>query len=393
MKKITLLVSLILITACSGVKQTEQALYSGSYDSAIEKAVSKLQNNINRKNSDEYVVLLEEAYAKANRKDMNRIALLEKDGNAAYFEEIYNLYVKLDNRQKYIQPLLPLQVTSERRTADIKTVDYSNRIVTAKSNLSEYLYQLASNTLGETQPKYVYRNVYEDLKYLNRLNPGYKNTGALMQQALEKGTEYIMVNVQNSTNVIIPVELEQDLLNFNSYGLSSDWTVFHSNPSPDVTYDYQLTLDFQTIAISPEFVKETKIIKEKQIVDGKTYVLDKNGKRVKDSLGNYIQVDKYKTIVASVSQFTQTKSAQVTAVASLFSLTENEMIDSYPLSSEFIFENNYATYRGDSRALEKNYLDMIALKALAFPTNEQMVYDAGEDLKNKMKHIMKKYTL
>lgn len=393
MKKITLIISVIILTACSGVKTAEQSVDKGHYDSAIETAVTKLQNNSNRKNADEYITILEEAYAKANQQDMDRITFLTKSDSPAYYEEIYNLYNKVNNRQYYVKPLLPLYIASEKRNAKIITKDYTDAIIAAKNNLSEYLYQTAMATFNQEQPKQVYRNLYEDLEYLNRLNPHYKSTDSLLQVALDYGTEYYMVNLVNSTEVIIPQQLEQDLLNFNSYGLDSKWAVFHSNPSPEMMYDYELVMDFQDILISPETIKEKEIIKEKQIKDGKTYVKDADGRIVKDSLGNNVMTDKFKTIVCKYYTITQNKTASVAAMFSVIGVADQQVVSTYPLETTFVFEHNYATYKGDKRALEKDYLDLLERKAVAFPTNEQMVYDAGEDLKDKMKHIIKKYAL
>jgi hypothetical protein len=63
-------------------------------------------------------------------------------------------------------------------------------------------------------------------------------------------------------------------------------------------------------------------------------------------------------------------------------------MQSFPLTSEFIFENKYATYKGDRRASDDNYSSYFDKKAVPFPSNEQMVYDTGEDLKAKIKNIL-----
>ena len=48
----------------------------------------------------------------------------------------------------------------------------------------------------------------------------------------------------------------------------------------------------------------------------------------------------------------------------------------------------YANHRGDKRALESSYLDLLRLRVVSFPTNEQMIYDAGQDLKERLKSII-----
>jgi hypothetical protein len=48
----------------------------------------------------------------------------------------------------------------------------------------------------------------------------------------------------------------------------------------------------------------------------------------------------------------------------------------------------YATYKGDKRACETDYYPNFDRKAVPFPSNEQMVYDTGEDLKAKLKEVI-----
>ena len=71
-------------------------------------------------------------------------------------------------------------------------------------------------------------------------------------------------------------------------------------------------------------------------------------------------------------------------------LKTNQLIETFPLSSEFIFSNVYATYKGDKRACEQEYYNTFDKKAVPFPSNEQMVFDAGQDLKNQLKSLIAK---
>ena len=108
MKKIILLITLLLIFTNCALKHTQKLVYSGDYDNAISIAVSSLASNKDKKSKQEYVYLLEEAFAKAKEKDNNTLNLLEKEGNPSQTNRIYQLYLGLNNRQEKIKPLLPL---------------------------------------------------------------------------------------------------------------------------------------------------------------------------------------------------------------------------------------------------------------------------------------------
>jgi hypothetical protein len=63
------------------------------------------------------------------------------------------------------------------------------------------------------------------------------------------------------------------------------------------------------------------------------------------------------------------------------------------LASEFLFEHIYATFRGDRRAFDESFNSYFGQRAVPFPSNEQMVFDTGEDLKAKLKAIITRYRI
>ena len=376
----------LILTSC-GVKQTQNLLSSGNYDEAINKSISSLSSNKNKKGNQDYVYLLEESFAKAKERDLNSINLLEKEKNTANFEKIYNTYIALNERQEKIKSLLPLKLLNEGRNAIFPFENYNDPIVESKNNLSKYLYANSKSLLA-TSDKMNFRKAFDDLSYLNKITPNYKNVLDLLKDAQYKGTDYVSVYTKNETNMIIPVRLQNDLLDFNTYGMDSKWTEFHGSKQKGITYDYEMIISFREILISPEQIKEKEFIKEKQIIDGQKKLLDVNGKEVLDNAGKVVMVDNLRNVTVRIFESRQLKSCQVQAKVDYVDLKTGKLIQSFPLVSEFVFENIYATYKGDRRASDDNYYSYFDKRAVQFPTNEQMVYDTGEDLKNKLKNII-----
>lgn len=389
MKKSIFLLVLFVGVAC-GSKQTERMVNSGNYDAAIQNAVNSLRTNKNAKGKQDYVYLLEEAFAKAKERDLRNINTWYNDANAANLEKIFNTYIQLNNRQELIRPLLPLKLLNEGRDAKFSFDDYTNDIIDSKNTLSNHLYTNSKNTL-KTATKLEARNAYDDLIYLNQINPGYKDVSKLIDEAQFKGTDFVHVYTKNETNMVIPVRLQNDLLDFSTYGLNDKWTVYHNNRLKDVVYDFGIIVNFREIAISPEQIREKEVTQEKQIKDGTQNLVDNNGNVVRDSLGNAIKVDKFITVKGTAYQFTQFKACQVTAKVDYIDFTTNQLTNTYPLASEFIFEHIYATFRGDRRAFDESFNSYFGKRAVPFPSNEQMVYDTGEDLKAKLKDIIARY--
>lgn len=361
---------------------------TGNYNAAINKAIVNIAENKTKKSNQAFIVLLEEAYQKNTERELQNIKFLKKDGNPANYETIYESYVRLKEIQEGIRPLLPLYIMDEGRDARFNFNNYDSDIIAAKDYLSDYLYNNAVGLLGNARYKVEYREAYDDLKYLEEINPNYRDTKDKMDEAYQKGLDFVLVEMVNNTDKVIPQRLEDELLNLNTYGLNNLWTEYHTNRLSNIDYDYLMEVSFQDINISPEQVNEKQIIKEKQIKDGFQYVEDQNGNIVKDSLGNKIKVDKFKTVRCDFYQFTQFKSAQVVGVVNFTDLRKQQQINQYPLASEFVFEHIYANYNGDKRALDNDLLPFLQAARVPFPTNEQMVYDAGEDLKNNLKSIL-----
>ncbi|MGJ8759320.1 MAG: hypothetical protein ACSHXA_02185 [Polaribacter sp.] len=386
-KQLLFILSFLIFTSCSSVKSTQEAINNGNYDGAINIALENLKKNKTKKGNQPYVIMLEQAFVKANSKDLAQINFLKKDNNPESIEIIYGLYANLKNRQEIIKPLLPLAILDEDRDADFKFVNYDNEIIATKNQLSDHLYQKAKE-LFNSNNKLDYRTAYTELEYLEKINPNYKDVRSLMEIAHQNGLDFVIVSMKNESEKIIPKKLEEDLLNFDTYGLNDFWTVYHGRKNREITYDFSLELNLRNISISPEQVKEKEIIKESQVKDGLKYLLDENGKNILDNEGNKVQVDKMVNIRCYLYQFTQLKTAKVVGRVKYIDLTSLQLIETYPIESEFIFEHIYANYKGDKRALNKSYLDLVVLKVVPFPTNEQMVYDTGEDLKERLKYII-----
>ncbi len=380
---------LALALAGCGAKQARNHISSGDYDQAIEIAVNGLRNNKDKKGKQDYVYMLEEAFAKAKERDGRDIALLMGEGNPTNYENVYKTYLQLHRRQELIRPLLPLRLIRENRNAIFPFEDYSEQIVSSKNALAKYLYDKASALLA-TRKKADARAAFDELLYLEQISSGFKDSGKLRDRAREAGMDYVSIYLKNDTPFIIPQRLEADLLNFGTSGLNDRWTTYHANRLKDIPYDFGVAVNFRDIKISPEQVKEREFRVEREIKVGMKKLLDRNGQVVNDSVGNPVMVPNMKKVSATVFEFRQFKACQVSAKVDYIDFANNQMLQSFPLASEFVFENIYARIKGDKRAVDEEYLKYVGRPALPFPTNEQMVFDTGEDLKAKLKSIIGK---
>ncbi|MBV7270459.1 hypothetical protein KCG49_14820 [Winogradskyella sp. WHY3] len=368
----------------------EQAISHGNYDQAISEALRKLEHNKDKKRKQAYVVMLKDAYKKVLEEDLARIAHLKQDGNPELYKTIYESYADLEARQNAIKRVMPLKINGKNINFTFR--DYSEALVDYRYKTSDFLMDKGLNLL-DTEDKLNAREAYSLFDYIDNINPGFENVKSLMHEAHEAGMDYVLVSVKNETHQIIPERLEADLLNYNTYGLNQFWTTYHATTDNSINYDFAIELQLKRINISPERINERQLLREKQIVDGWEYVLDDNGNVAKDSLGNDIKVDKIINVRARFFEVLQTKSSQVIADVVYIDSKLNQIIDTYTIDSGFTFENLFGHYRGDRRALNRDDRNLLRRGEVHFPSDEQMVYDFGEDLKLKLKNIISTYRL
>ena len=383
-----LLLSSLFFISCNSVKRTQKYVAKGDYDKAISLAVKKLQKDKNAKEYDSHIHILEDAFKKAKEDDTQRIAFLKKQNSEVGKREIYYTYLDLRARQNLIRPLLPLYSKGMGRNGKFAFEDYNRDFIQAKDAYVKSLYQQAGEFM-QRNSKQDYRNAYTVLTELEEVQPNYKDVFELREAAHFQGTDFVFVKLNNHTGQLIPARLQRDLLDFNTYGLDDFWIEYHSQKENGIRYDLGIDLNFQAIEISPERISEKQYTRKERVKDGYDYKRDRRGNIVKDSLGEPIKVDRMTDVSATIIITTQQKNAFVGGTVIYKDLNRNQQINNFPLSTEFVFENVFATYRGDKRALSIEDLNIVGNNFHPFPNNEQMVFDAGQDIKERLKEILR----
>jgi hypothetical protein len=387
-----LLFTALFSVSCNSVKRTQKFVSQGNYDEAIALAAKKLQKDKGAKEYDAHIRVLEEAFLKAKDEDTRHLAFLKKENSPANAKEIYYTYLDLQARQDLIRPLLPLHSISMGRKANFVFSDYSNDLLAAKGGYVMSLYQEASVYM-QRNTKMDYRSAFNVLCELDEVQPNYRDVHQLKEDAHFRGTNFVIVKLNNHTRQFIPFRLEQDLLNFNTYGLDDFWTEYHGQQENGINYTLGIDLNFQTIQVSPERISDRQFTRKERIKDGYDYRRDRAGNIVRDSLGNPIKIDKFIDVSATVYITTQEKAVLVGGAVVYKDLNKRRQLNSFPLSSEFIFENVYATFRGDERALTADDRRLVSNRPVPFPNNEQMVFDVGQDIKERFKVILRDNTI
>ena len=383
MVKRILISSLLLISfGCSPIKKINNNVVSGEFDKAMNKTISELKKIKNKKKKIQYELILKDIYNRAVVNSKDKISRFKKDGNPEFFDDIYFEYDKLIKRQNKLKNL-----SSERLNFNFE--NYDSELINFRYKTSDYFLKI-SNSFISNNNKFDYRKAYNYLTVIESINPNYLDTRSLIKLCLVKGKDYILLNVLNESKSVLFEDLEKDILNIKGYDLNSTWkSFFTKNDSFEGTYDFYIDLAFKSFIISPERLVQKEGFSEKNIVDGLTYKLDDEGNVMKDSLGNDIKVDKLIKISVKSIESIQSKSAKVLAEIRFIDKKKN-IIEKFPLESEFWFRNRFLEYDGDKRVLTKEQIKLSKNRFIPFPPDEVLIFNNSENIKRKMKRIIYK---
>jgi hypothetical protein len=378
--KYIIIVLLSICFSCSPVKKINENVISGEYDKAISKTIDQLKRTKNKKKKDQYKLILKDVFSKSVIKSQNKISSLKKDKNPEFYYEIYLEYQKIIDRQNKL-----MNISSNNLKFNFK--NYDNDHIEFRYKTSNYYMELSKSLISKDD-RLDYRNAYEYLIIIESINPNYLETRTLINLCLLRGKDHILLNVLNESNSVIYKELQKDILNINGYDLNSKWKSFHTAKDNYLgKTDFYIDLAFKAFIISPERILEKENTKKKNIKDGYTYQLDNNGNVMSDSLGNDIKIDKIVEISGKTKEYSQSKSAKVIAEVRYYD-NKNNLIEKFPLESEFWFRNIFLEFTGDKRVLNKKDKRLLKGGFLPFPPDDILLFNNSENIKQKLKNII-----
>lgn len=359
----------------------EKLVDSGQYDKAIYYATNKLSGA--KVNKVEYVKGLETAFKKVTDKDMAYIEKLKNEGNPESWETILSVYATISNRQESIRPLLPLTDENGKK-ANFLFVNTNDLEKEAKEQTINFLYTSAKDLLDEarnTKDRIPARKAYDALLRLKNYSARFLDVPQLEREAIELGTTKILINVQNYSQSVLPVGLEDEILRLGFRDLDRDWQKFDAYPEKNRVYDLGITLILSNIQVSPGSVNEKSFIEKKEVPDGFQYALDEKGNVKKDTAGYDIKLPKTKWIEAQILEVFQSKSAGLSGRLEVMDLYTKGIKESRDINAVAIFENRAASFKGDEKALTEDTKKRLGNRPAVFPTDAALLLEAARKIR------------
>lgn len=359
----------ILTIILAGCGSSKKQLQKGNYDAAIAKAVKQLRKD---PNDAKQMDILTQSYEVANRQDKERVRFLTMEGKPSNWDEIYLVYKRLSDRQSLVTTV---------PSVNVPYVDYMPEMVNAKQKAADFYYA-HGNELMKSGLKESYRQAFAEFVRAKDYVGDYQGIDNMIQEAKYKGMSRVFISIQNSSILKFPQEFEQDLLALDFPRLNSDWVEYYTQDLNDNTeYDYFINVNIKNIAVSPDNTVERDSVIKRDVEDGFTYVLDKKGNVMKDSLGNDIKQKKYKTLQCALVETIQTKACRIDGDIEVIQVNPNKILKKDPIGAQSNFENISSRALGDLGALNAKQLERTKSSVVPFPTDIDMVIKCSESLK------------
>lgn len=360
----------------SGCGSSKKQLERGNYDAAIDKAVRELRRN---PRDEKQAEILSQSYRVANDQDNERVRLLKMEGRANGWDEIYLIYRALNDRQSVVKTVTPINLKG--RSVDFPYVDYIPEMVNAKRKAADFYFahgtELMKNGLKDS-----YRQAFAEFIRAKEYVGDYPGIDQKIMDAKYLGMSRVLVTLQNTSIIKFPPEFEQDLLALDIPALNSEWVEYHTqNLGSDTQYDYFINVNIKNIAVSADNSLQRDSVIKREIEDGFSYVLDKKGNVMKDTLGNDIKQKKYKTVQCALVETIQSKACQIVGDVEVIQLNPGKTVKKDPIGAQSNFENISSRALGDIQALNQQQLERTKSQIVPFPPDIEMVLRCSESLK------------
>jgi hypothetical protein len=368
MKKVLPFVVILAITL-AGCGSSKKQLEKGNYDAAIDKAVKDLRRN---PNDQKQIATLESAYKVASDQDNERIRFLKMEGKPGNWDEIYLIYKRLYDRQALVKTVPSL---------NFSYVDYMQDMVVAKRKAADFYYAHGME-LMKTKLKDSYRQAYGEFVRAKEYVGDYEGIDNKITESRYLGISRVLVTIQNKSIIKFPKEFEEQLLMLDLPSLNSDWVEYHTKDLDQNTqFDYYVNVNVVNVLVTPDQTITADSVIKRDIEDGFSYVLDKKGNVMKDTLGNDMKMKKYKTVQCALVETIQRKSCRIEGDVEVIQVNPSKVLKKDPIGAQSNFENVSSRALGDLQALNPSQLERTRSKVVPFPTDIDMVIRCSDNLK------------
>ena len=364
----------VTLFAC---KTANKAYDKGNYTNAIELAIKKLQKN---PNDGETKALAKNAYNKAVNDHRGNIRSLSNSTNESRF-------VKLHSEYRQLQSLYLLVKAQPSLSEFIRPVDYADYVETYQNKSAEAHYQKGLSLLNENN-KASSREAYNEFKASLKYTPDDANTRKKMEEAYQAAV----------VNVVL-LSMDQQ---YGGYRYSSSYQIRNFEEDIIRNLRYQLNNDF--VQVFSEWDAKSRNIEPDEILEmrlgrieiGRPYDQTQTRNVSKEVVIKEIVykpdsvVKQYGTVHAQMQITRRTMVSEgdlhVSARDAKGRILWNDIF-----RGEHRWQIEFATYRGDERALSQSDKSLLNRNDYNTPREDDILKEVFREIENDMNYRLRSY--
>tara|TARA_R110001599_G_scaffold343556_2_gene566246 strand:+ start:810 stop:1955 length:1146 start_codon:yes stop_codon:yes gene_type:complete len=338
----------LTIVSCATGKN---ALEKGNYETALDRAINRLQSNPDNKKSQDVLI---EGYRLASNYHMDYIRMLAVNNDPNKWEATYYQYQQLNSYYRQIQRcpaclslVMPKSYISEESDAGRKAADYQVELGNSA---------LATNTIEGG------RRAFKHFNFALNFDRNVLNIDSLLTDARNMGTVRVLIEPipihsrsLELTNEYFENRVIEYLDRFSEGRFIQFFTVDEAEQI-DLQPDQIVSMQFDDFVLGQTLIESnTKEIKRDSVVVGQ-FTDDKGVKH-----------DVYNTVKAQLTVNRKTLSSQGVMNFEIRDAYTNRILTNRKLPSKDVWVHEWASFNGDSRALNRDEIEMSKGKELPPP--------------------------
>ncbi|TKC12843.1 hypothetical protein FA048_04290 [Pedobacter polaris] len=335
----------ILIVGCTTGKK---ALQKGNYDQSVFKSVDRLKSA--PKNA-EAMYVLPVAYDLALKEHLRKIDEAKVSSDVLRWETILSHYQKINQLSDEVNSS-PVALTLVKNPQK-----YINEVEDSKYKAAEVRYTLGVNQMSENN-RVSAKSAYYNFEKAQYFYPTYKDVKNKMDDAYWAAVVKVVVQpvkVNSSYYQLSNQYFQDQVSEFMRSYQTNRFVIFYSEQQANaqkITPDQVLRMSFDDFIVGQTYVKE------------RVEKLKKDSVLISDSRANG---KVYGTVRATLSVFDKQVSSSGLLAMTIFDYQTNKIIRQQRLPGTYLWQDSWASYKGDERALSKQQLQMTKRRELLPP--------------------------
>ena len=357
----TLIFLVLLFASCSSSRNT---IANTQEDLALLTTIRKLDKNPSDSSLKNNLGVLYENAVKIHLDNIDVYSTLTEP----------NKWDKIINEYQALQHLSAVISSSASAKKFLNSPTYDAKIEVAKESAAADYYNIGTGYLNNNNDKQSYREAYNAFKKAQEFVPGYKDAERQMNNAYQNSVLNVVVNpvTDNSyyynnagwnnygnsfNNDYLQRNLVRDLGGDYAKNASArfytDWEARSANINPDLFVD----LTWVNLDVPQPYTSQYSRNVNKQIETGR------------DTSGHV----HYETVTATLYIIKKYFTATGDLESRITDANTRNIADTRRYTAQFNWEHEYATYKGDSRALSGNDLALLNTRNFIVPTKQDIL--------------------